>query len=280
MRNRVPALVLMMAALGAEPGWSTTLYPLSLEQLSQASSAVVRGRVVSQESRWNSARTTIVTYTTIAVEQTLKGLPPGTLVIEQPGGAVGNIRVRVPGTMAFESQARYFLFLEPAMEGSPSYRLVGMVQGAYRVFRDSRTGEERVLRPLGGLFYGRRQSGVRGTVATTTVREFRQQLSRAVTTPMVIPRGTSLSLVIRATEFRGAGRVRVLGRTTTEVFPSSSAVVPVGSSVEGVGELHSGSWRIRWKELSIRGVRVPITALSEEPADGPLRGRVLAVNVR
>ncbi len=98
--------------------------------------------------------------------------------------------------------------------------------------------------------------------------------------PIVIPSGTSVPIVIRSTESRGAGRVRVMGRTTVDLYPSATVVIPAGSSVEGTARRVAGNWEIHWQEVSIRGTRVEIGASSEEPAGGSLRGRAMVVKTR
>src|SRR3972149_4736345 len=146
MRIRTTCIITIIVLALASVAHGTTLVRLSLEQLSQASSAIVRGRVLSQESRLSADGKQVVTLTTIAVEQSMKGRPPATVVVEQPGGAVGNRRVRVAGTIQFRPETRYMLFLEPSTSGAGRFRMVGMLQGAYRILRDERTQEERVIR--------------------------------------------------------------------------------------------------------------------------------------
>ncbi len=282
MNIRVLISTALIGSWLAAPARATTLVRLSLEQLSQASSDIVRGHVVSQESQWNPAHNQIVTLTTIAVDQAVKGQPPASLVIEQLGGTVGNIRSRVPGTVQFQPQGDYLLFLEPAAANSSHYLVVGMMQGAYRIYPDRITHEERVIQPLGGFFYGTRGSGggLKTSEQTIPLNQFRQQLLAALLARIVIPRGTSIPLTIQSTESRGVGRVRVLGRTAGDVYPSASVVIPAGSRIEGTAQWVSGVWRIRWTELFIRGAHVEINATSEEPAGVTLRGRTVLINVR
>ena len=272
-------MVILIAGWCAIPARPTTLVRLSLEQLTEASTAIVRGHVVSQESHWNPAHTHIFTTTTIAVDQALKGNAQPEVVVEQLGGKLGHRREYVAGTVHFFPQARYVLFLEPAAPGTGRYMVVGMTQGAYRIYQDAETHQERVIRPFGGaLFYG--AGGGVEPAATTPLKEFRQQVSTVLEAPVVIPSGTSLPLVIEATESRGVGRLSVLGRTTAAIFPSRTVVVPEGSEVEGTAERVAGTWRIRWTDVSIRGARVPIVGTSGEPAGEPLGGKRLVVRVR
>ena len=252
---------------------------LSLEQMSQASTAIVRGHVVSQDTRWNLQHTEILTYTTIAVENVIKGQPPSSVVVEQLGGTIGHFRVHVAGTVHFSSGVSYLLFLEPAGEDAEPYLVVGMAQGAYRIYQDAVTHEERVVQPLGDIYYGNR-SGASLTQGTAPLKQVQQQVSTALATPVVVPAGTLLAVRIETTQSRGVGRLAVLGRITTEVYPSPTMVIPAGSEIEGTAERVANTWRIRWTDVSIRGARAPFTAASEEPAGQHLAGKTLQVRVR
>ena len=81
---------------------------------------------------------------------------------------------------------------EPATTDSTRYLVVGMTQGAYRIYQDATTHEERVIQPLGGVFYGSR-SGLAPAAGAAPLTQFRQQLSAALETPIVIPKGTSVT---------------------------------------------------------------------------------------
>jgi hypothetical protein len=247
--------------------------------MSQASAVIVRGRVVSQETLWNELHTEIMTYTTLEVENVMKGQPGSTVVVEQLGGTISHFAQHVSGTVHFRPELSYVLFLEPAGD-TGRYLVVGMAQGAYRIYQDAGTHQERVVRPFGNVFYGAR-SERKLTEGTAPLSEFRHELTAAMQTPLVIPKGSTLAVRIERTESRGAGRLAIFGHTTTEAYPSTTMVVPVGSEVEGTAQRDAGTWRIRWTSVSVRGARVPLIALSEESAaQGSLGGRELLVRVR
>lgn len=276
-------LSVAVASLVATPQlWATTLVRLSLEQLTQASTAIVQGRVISQESRWNPEHTRIFTYTSIAVSQADKGNPPSTFVIEQPGGKVGNIHTFVAGVVHFRPETEYMLFLEPSSRDASQYLVVGMVQGALRIYRDAATHQPRVILPLGSITHLTRKGATKATVQGPTVplNEFRQQIASSLQTPIVIPRGASIPVSILSTESLGVGRLRVVGRTTSDTFPSSSVAVPAGSPIEGTAQRVGKVWKIHWNEITVRGTRAQLSASSEEPVGGSLKGRVRVVEVR
>ncbi len=280
--SRFLSFVVLVSAWAALPAKATTLVRLSLQQLTQVATDIVCGRVVGQESRWNSTHTQIITLTTMALHRVIKGHPPATLVIEQPGGAVGRLHTRVAATVHFYPNADYLLFVEPASTDPSRYLLVGMVQGAYRLDRDAQTQEERVIRPLGGLFYGPREpgGGAESSAQTVSLRAFQQRLSGLLRAPLAISKNTSIPVTIRATEFRGVARLRVLGQTAADIYPDTSLVIPAGSPVEGTAELVAGKWRIRWTQVLIRGAPIRISASSEEPSGESLRGRTVIIKVR
>jgi hypothetical protein len=277
-RDRTDLLVLILApalaAFASARARATTLVRMSLEQLAQASSDIVRGQAVSQASGWNTSHTLIMTVTRIAVETRMKGQAPETVDIEQPGGTVGNFRVYVPGTVHFLPGAKYLLFLEPSKATPAHYQVVGMVQGAYRIYADAATGEEKVIRPLGTMFYG----PAIPSAQTTSLSQFRQQLSGALQTPLVIPKGTVIVITVQQTEMSGVGRLQLEGRTARDLFPNRTTVVPAGSRVDGAAQKEAGVWKVRWSEVVVRGTAVPISATTEE--SGNLRGKTLVVRVQ
>lgn len=274
-------LTLFLAELGAIRASAITM---GVEQLVQASTDILRGRVSNQESRWNETNTQIVTLTTVTVEERIKGRAPATVVVEQPGGTVGNMHSDAPGAVSFQEGGDYVLFLEPAKLNPSRLMVVGMVQGAYRIYRDATSNEERVIQ-ASSKFAERDQTSVTDAAEppagaeTIPLSQFEQQLSAALAAPLVVPRGASIPIVIETTEFEGVGRMRVVGRTTGTLFPNSKTAIPAGSTVEGSAQRWQGAWKVYWTQLSVHGVSVPISASSEEFGEG-LRGRSMMVKVK
>lgn len=282
MKMRTRLLAIVVASLMAAPASATTLMRMSLDQLVQASTEIIRGHVVSQETLWNPGHTRIYTYTTVALDQTYKGNPPSTLVVQQPGGTIGKVRVFVAGTIQFHSQTGYVLFLERSAADSSKFLPVGMMQGVYRIYRNATTQEEKLILPLGSLTRGAPATGVGSTIAgpVVPVRQFQREVSTALSTPLVIPRGTAIPLTIKSAPSAGMRRMGVLGRTTSDLFPNAGLVIPAGSAFSGMAERVGDSWKISWTEVSIRGRQILLSARSTEPGVESLLGRLLVVNVR
>jgi len=282
MKMRVQFLAVLVAFLMAASASATTLVRMSLDQLAEASTEIIRGHVLSQQTLWNPQHTRIYTYTTFALDQTYKGNPPSSPVIQQPGGTIGKVRVFVAGTVQFHAQAGYMLFLERSAADPSKFLLVGMMQGAYRIYSDERTQEEKLILPLGALARGTPASGAKAIMAgpAVPVHQFQRDLSASLSSPLTIPRGTAISLAIKSAQFAGVRRMDVRGRTTSDLFPNPGLVIPAGSPILGMAERIGNSWKISWTEVSIGGKPVLLSARSTEAAVGPLQGRVLVVNVR
>jgi hypothetical protein len=161
---------------------------------------------------------------------------------------------------------------------------VGMFQGAYRIYRDATSNEERVIQPSPKSVerdearVSEPAAGPPAGAETISWNQFGQQLSAAMAAPLAVPRGTSIPVVIETTEFEGVGRMRVVGRSTAAVFPNSKTAIPAGSTVEGSAQRWQGRWKVYWTQVSVHGVSVPISASSEEFSEG-LRGRSMMVRV-
>jgi hypothetical protein len=282
MKMRTLFLTALAAIFMAASAFATTLVRMSLEQLTQASTEIIRGHVVSQQTICNPGHTRIYTYTTFALEQTYKGNPASTLVVQQPGGTIGKVRVFVAGTVQFHSQASYMLFLERSPADSSRFLPVGMIQGAYRIYNDAMTREEKLILPLGSLVRGVPASSAGSTIAgpTVPVPEFRREISAALSSPLIIPRGTAIPLTVKSTQLAGLRRMDILGRTTSDLFPNAGLVIPAGSTFSGQAERVGNFWNISWTQVSIRGRQVLLSARSTAPAVGSLHGRLIVLNVR
>lgn len=128
---RWPALAaLALASVAA----ATTLLAQDVASLTRASSAVVRGTVTASKARWSGDGARIFTETTLQVAERWKGEAPASLVIEQPGGEVGEVGQLVHGVARFRPGEDVVVFLEAR---GPRYLVTGMLQGKFVVERSS-----------------------------------------------------------------------------------------------------------------------------------------------
>lgn len=282
MKMRIPLGAALLTVLMAASASATTLVRMSLDQLAEASTEIIRGHVVAQQSLWNPQHSRIYTYTTLALEEAYKGSPQSTVVVQQPGGKIAKIHLVVAGTVQFHPQAAYILFLERSPADSSKFLLVGMMQGAYRIYHDAKTQEEKLVLPFGSLARGTPASGAHSIIsgAALSPREFRQDVASALNDPLKVPQGTTIPIVVKTAQFTGVRQMDLKARTTADLFPSPALVIPAGSSVSGQAERVGDSWKISWTQVSIRGRQVLLSAHNSEPARELQPGRLLVLNVR
>ena len=147
-KNSLPAAILatLLLAVVVLPARATTFARLQLDEMAHLATKIVQARAVESHSEWNTDRTSIYTYTTFEVLDSLKGLTPGQrIVVKQFGGKVGHLIMKVHGEPFFQPGDETILFLyDDAVEPSTT-RIVGMAQGNYRIVRDGATQERIVV---------------------------------------------------------------------------------------------------------------------------------------
>ena len=217
-RFLVLAAVLLGVMVGISSAPATTMVSMSMEQLTQASSDIVQGRVVNQVSEWNATRTQIVTITTFEVSQTYKGNASSTVQIRQLGGTVGPMTESVPGSVSFRLDGEYVLFLEPA--GDSNYQVVGMSQGSYPVYRDAASHEERVVLPSNLAQIQSVVSGGGNPAGTVPLVGFHKYVATLVNAGIKIPHGLSIPVSIASRNQMGLAARMFSGGPRRSSFPT------------------------------------------------------------
>ena len=123
----------LLATVASAPAHATTFADLSVEQMTDASTWIVRGEVIetwaeadAYDRVWSRARVRVTT--------SYKGAnTPAEIVVDQLGGTVGNLSLDVPGRAWFSAGEDVLLFLNQHESGR-----VGVVQkflGKYNIRR-------------------------------------------------------------------------------------------------------------------------------------------------
>lgn len=146
------AIATLAGLLVAAPLGAVIMRALSLDELVESSDRVVVATVLSNESRWNDEHTRIYTYTTVRVEEYLKGSGAAgdTLVIRTLGGAVGETGLHVEGAPVFRAGDKEVIFLTAAAPGEETVGVKGWNQGRFKVLTHPDTGQEMVVRMMAG----------------------------------------------------------------------------------------------------------------------------------
>lgn len=129
------------------PALATTFAPLSFEQLVDASSMIVYGRVTAVRSQWTDDRRYIESTVSLEVISGMKGRVTDTISFVVPGGQVGRYLNVIPGAPVFAPGDLAVVFL--TARGARLPITTGLTQGVYRVQRDG-AGQVRVSAPAVG----------------------------------------------------------------------------------------------------------------------------------
>ena len=174
-------LAALAVAACAAPARATVLVPADVAELSRSATAIVRGTILLVRCEWADGRRRVETIVTVSVEQTLKGGFGRTVSFKVPGGDMGRYRSVMIGAPTFREGEEVFLFLGGEAPELP--HLLGLGQGVYRVQRDTRTGEARVVTPAWFADAERAVPVRRGTAAArgVSIDEFASQVRGAMT---------------------------------------------------------------------------------------------------
>lgn len=140
--------VLLFALLLAKVAPAATLQQLSMDQMNQLATSVVRARVTGSSADFatSGASSTIYTHYKLAVSEVWKGT--ATTEVELPGGDVNGVKQTFPGVPELRVGGEYILFLWK----SPSTGIIhtlGLTQGIFEIA----TGAD------GSAVVNRKQSG-------------------------------------------------------------------------------------------------------------------------
>ena len=137
LRRTLMGVVPLVVGLALCSAWATTaLHVTDLEQAG-LSTAVVVVTVGAAEVAKHDRYETIVTRTTLRVEEVLYGSAPVELELQQIGGTIGEKTVHIPGDAVFKRGERCVLFLR---QHDGRWYLTAMEQSKYRLVEDPRFG--------------------------------------------------------------------------------------------------------------------------------------------
>ncbi len=125
MRPLLMILVLAAASVGA-----TTLEKLTVEQMAQKATAVVRARATASGAVQRGSM--VYTVYQLRVSEVLKGtLPQGVAEVYVPGGTHGRFRQSIAGSPTLVPGVEYVLFLWASPRGL--VHVIGLSQGVFEI---------------------------------------------------------------------------------------------------------------------------------------------------
>ena len=125
-----PLVQFVLAVSLACTALATTLERLTLDEMIQKSTAIVRGKVLD----FSTVQRGNIVYTVyrLQVSERLKGgAGPGTTEVFLPGGTINGFRQSFAGTPQMERGAEYVVFVWVSPKGIP--QVVGLGQGVFDV---------------------------------------------------------------------------------------------------------------------------------------------------
>lgn len=126
MRLLCATVLLAAATLAAG---ATTLEKLSVEEMVQKSTAVVRARASASSAVQRGSM--IYTVYRLQVSEVLKGSVPPPAEVYVPGGTYGRYRQSISGSPVLEPGVEYVLFLWASPRGL--VQVIGLSQGVFQV---------------------------------------------------------------------------------------------------------------------------------------------------
>jgi hypothetical protein len=122
------ALALAACFAGLMP--AATLERLSMDDMVQKSTDIIRARVVSSSVRFRGVAGrggTIYTHYTVEVSERWKGNAASQMDVAVPGGVIANIRQTFPGAPVLNQGSEYIFFLWTSRTGLT--QIIGLSQG-------------------------------------------------------------------------------------------------------------------------------------------------------
>jgi hypothetical protein len=124
-------------ALGVTaPTWATTLEQLTIDEMAQQSTAIVRARVTGSHA--GRRGTNIYTYFQLQVLETWKSSGQSSAEVAVPGGVVEGIRQSVSGAPELKPGQEYVMFLWTSRSGLT--QVIGLSQGLFKLSEESSAG--------------------------------------------------------------------------------------------------------------------------------------------
>ena len=168
------ALTVALAAPAAHASMATAA---SFEEKVDNAAAIVVGRCVKNESRWDPSGRWILTYSTFKVSSTIKGAPAQEVTVVVPGGSVGSVHQSSVGLPSFAEGSENVLFIKNTKSGPT---VLYFDQGAYDVTTNER-GQKIVAPVASDAVHIDTQRGVAVPAeAPRTLNEFRADVDREV----------------------------------------------------------------------------------------------------
>src|SRR5882724_5002443 len=141
--NRLTALAAALVLLAVPAAHAAIAVAASFDDKVDNAAAIILGKCIRTESKYDPSGRWIVTYSTFAVEKSFKGDTAGEVTLVTPGGSVGNVHQSTVGVPAFREGDEHVVFVKNTRLGPT---VLYFDQGTYDITTDAHG--ERVVAPV------------------------------------------------------------------------------------------------------------------------------------
>lgn len=171
-KARVIICFLIVVASASPLLLSTTILYMDSVALFENSSKIAIGKVKNISTNWGNDGKMIFTHVKLDVEDTLKGVSSKETEIVIPGGAIGNIGVKVNGVAKFKVGEKVLVYLSDSNMNNNQKVVTGFSLGKFEIFTNPQDGREMIRNDMDELYLIKADSGKymkvdQGEVATT-----------------------------------------------------------------------------------------------------------------
>lgn len=131
------------------PSGATLVPRMTVEQMMEASDAIIHGTIARTWSAWDSSHEFIWTHYELRLTESMLGDRLDKVVVSEPGGTVGNDSMEIVGAPRYRIGEEVVLLTARTPIGY--LRTSGWGQGRFDVVADPRTGTKVVRSNLAGL---------------------------------------------------------------------------------------------------------------------------------
>lgn len=128
--TQLASLIVSMCCV--TPASAATLQQLSLSQMTESATAIVRAKVTSSSASMTGG--TIYTHYALQVSETWKGVAPKEVML--PGGVAAGLRQSFPGVPTLQTGNEYILYIWTSPSTGITH-IVGLSQGIFNVTQGS-----------------------------------------------------------------------------------------------------------------------------------------------
>jgi hypothetical protein len=167
-----PVLTVILLIGSLVSAWATTLRKLSIDDMIQQSTAIVRVKVTGSSTAFRGKD--IYTHYQLQVIENMKSASPQALAVAVPGGVARGIRQMVAGAPVLANGQEYVIFLWTSKSGLT--QVIGLSQGLFAVTQNSAGAAVIVRQPSISMMLNQSGQAVTDQPVSMTLTSLRSEI--------------------------------------------------------------------------------------------------------